>query len=118
MSLSKLLPTIIKQQVKKAKDKNMVIPFVKPESKVGLREDKITLKLRSQPDDKDSSTYELRTYLFCDGSPEEWLEHKKVIKKCLVGQNITTGPPQFAMLRRLLGGKTLNDMEAVVVKKQ
>ena len=45
MSLSKFLPPIIKQQVKKAKEKNMVIPFVKPESKLGLREDKITLKL-------------------------------------------------------------------------
>ena len=117
MSLFKFLPPIIKQQVKKAKEKNMVIPFVKPEAKLGLREDKITLKLRSQPDDKDSSTYELRTYLFRDGTPEEWLEHKKVIKKCLIGQNIKTGPPQFAMLRRLLGGKTLNDLEAVIVKK-
>ena len=95
----------------------MVIPFIKPESKIGNREDKITLKLRSQPDDKDSQTYELRTYLFRDGTPEEWLEHVKVIKKCLVGQNITSGPPQFAMLRRLLGGKTLNDLEAIVIKK-
>ena len=95
----------------------MVIPFIKPESKIGNREDKITLKLRSQPDDKDSQTYELRTYLFRDGTPEEWLEHVKGIRKSLVGQNITSGPPQFAMLRRLLGGKTLNDLEAIVIKK-
>ena len=114
MLLSKLLPPIIQQQVKRSKEKYMVIPFTKPESKIGKREDKITLKLRAQPDDKDSQTYELRTYLFRDGSPEEWLEHMKVIKKCIVGQNITTGPPQFATIRRLLGGKTLNDFETIM----
>ena len=117
MSLSKLLPSILQHQIKK-KENCLVIPFEKGPPLVCKREDKVCLKLRAQPDDDNSQTYEFRTYIFRDGSPEQWLRHVKDINKVFAGQNITKGKDQFAMARRLLGGKTLLDFESITKDKK
>ena len=108
--LSTTLKTI-KDQIPKKKQPwdLMVIPFAKEPPKYVSKEDRLTFKLRSTPNDADSITYEVKSYAFDDGSPEEWLEHIKTFRKILKGQNITTGEPAFAMLKRLLKGKALTD---------
>ena len=101
--LSKLTKTI-KDQIPKRKQPwdLMVIPFEKEPPKYVSKEDRLTFKLRSTPSDVGSITYELKTYAFDDGSPEEWLEHMKTYRKIIKGHNITSGEPAFAMLKRLL----------------
>ena len=59
----------------------------------------------------------MKTYTFHDGSPEEWLKHVKTFRKILKGQNITTGEAAFAMLRRLLKGKMLANLERIYVEE-
>lgn len=83
------------------------ISFDRPEKKKLSKNDVLALKLRSTPSDANSQTYELTVPFFKSGTPEEWLLVKKSINKVLVGQNITTGPPQFAMIRRILDGDAL-----------
>ena len=108
---------IIKDQIPKRKQPwdLMVIPFEKEAPKYVSKEDRLTFKLRSTPSDMGSITYELKTYAFDDGSPEEWLEHMKTYRKIIKGQNITSGEPAFAMLKRLLKGKAQADFERIFV---
>ena len=47
----------------------MVIPFIKEPLKVVSKDDRLSMKLRSTPNDVQSITYELKTYTIDDGSP-------------------------------------------------
>ena len=67
----------------------------------------ITLKLRANPSDEGSATYEMQMRFFDTGSCEEWLLFLNNLEKVFIGQNITAGPQKFAMARRLLKGGTL-----------
>ena len=115
-TLSKIVDKI-KEQAPKAKKKpwelEMIIPFDKEPPREVSKEDRLTFKLRSTPTDANSTTYELKTYAFECGSCEEWLEHVKTYRKIVKGQNITTGPNCFAMIKRLLKGKALIDFERI-----
>ena len=75
--LSTTLKTI-KDQIPKKKQPwdLMVIPFAKEPPKYVSKEDRLTFKLRSTPNDADSITYKVKSYAFDDGSPEEWLGHR------------------------------------------
>ena len=44
---------------------------------------------------------------FSTGTPEEWLRFVRNVSKVFVGQNLTTGPQQYACIRRLLDGNSL-----------
>ena len=115
--LSKITDKIKEQAPDKAKKKpwelEMIIPFEKEPPKDVSKEDRLTFKLRSTPTDANSTTYELKTYAFDCGSCEEWLEHVKTYRKIVAGQNITTGPNCFAMIKRLLKGKALADFNRI-----
>ena len=51
-----------------------MIPFEKPAPRVVSKENRLSFKVRSNPDQKDSLQYELNTYTFSDGPAEEWFE--------------------------------------------
>ena len=88
-----------------------MIPFEKMKPKMMGKEDRLSFKLRSNPKQKDSITYEIQTYAFDEGPPEEWIEHIRTFRKLVKGQNVTTADSQFVMLKRLLQGKALLDFE-------
>jgi hypothetical protein len=64
-------------------------------------------KLRTNPSDKDSQTYDLKVLTFKSGSVEEFLLWKKDLYKVLTGQNVQSATGKFAMTRRLLEGDAL-----------
>jgi len=71
----------------------------------------------STPANPDSITYEIRTFAFDNGLPEEWLEHVKTYRKLIAGQFITTRAPAFTMLKRLLKGIVLTDFERIFAEE-
>ena len=95
--VSKLVDKVKEQAPKKKQPwELMVIPFKKEPPRYVSKEDRLLFKLLSTPSDPDSITYEVKTYAFDDGLPEEWLEHVKTYRKIIAGQDITTGAPAFA----------------------
>lgn len=66
-----------------------------------------TYKLRNTPTDPDSPTYALAVPYFSSGCVEEWLKFRRNLTKVLTGQNVTTGPAQYSVARRLLDGDAL-----------
>ena len=113
MSLSTLLGKIHPPQQKKKPE--VIIPLYREAEKEIPKEKRIVIKLRSTPNDANSQLYEVITRAFDHGTPEEWIRHRKMIKKVLDGQNITSGPDSFRMTRRLLEGKALANFEVSVV---
>lgn len=83
------------------------IPLARPASEDLKKNECLTLKLRTDPNDAASQTYELTVKFFRTGTAEEWLIFMRDLKRILVGQNVTTGPPKYAMIRRLILGDTL-----------
>ena len=94
------------------------------DKKVGLRvypsiplerplEDKLikgqyeTLKLRTDPADANSPTYEITVPYFHVGIPEKWLLFLKNLWKAIHGQALMTGPQKYVIARRLLQGDAL-----------
>lgn len=115
--LSKITSKIKEQGAIKKKQpwELMVIPFAKEPPKIVSKEDRLSFKLLTTPSDPESITYDVKTYAFNDGSPEEWLEHVKTYRKITTGQNITNGAPAFAMLKQLLKGKALTVFERIKI---
>ena len=117
--MSRLISTLSKKvsdkdQVRKKQPwELMVIPLKKEPPRFISKEDRQLFKLLSTPSNPDSLTYEVKTYAFDEGSPEEWLEHVKTCKKIVAGQNITQDKPAFAMLKHLLKDKVLMDFEKI-----
>ena len=111
--LSRLTAAIAENEAarKKAPWETMVIPFEKPKPRVVIKEDRLSFKLCLNPKQKDSITYEVKTYAFDEGLPEEWIEHIRTFHKVVKSQNISGAESQFVMLKRLLKGKALTDFE-------
>ena len=115
--VSKLLDKVQEKPQKKNPWELMIIPFKKEPPRYVSKEDRLSFKLYSTPSDPDSITYEMKTYAFDDGLPEEWLEHVKTYRKLIAGQSITAEGLAFAMLKRLLKGKTLADFERIFTEE-
>ena len=92
------------------------IPLEQPERKKYKKDKVLSLKLRSNPNDEASQTYELTVPFFWSRMPEEWLLVKKSIIKILARQNVTAWPEQFAMTRRILDGDALAQFNAKATK--
>ena len=43
---------------------------------------------------------------FDSGTPEEWIIFVDLVQKVLVGQNVTTGPPMYECMERVLKDDT------------
>ena len=64
-------------------------------------------KLWSNPADKDSLTYEVVVKNFKSGTPEEFIQTVIALEKIFKGQDITTGPEQYAMCRKVFHNEAL-----------
>ena len=90
--------------------RNVLIPVIPLERFTYGTLDKskyLTVRLRSVPTQADSITHDLSVPFYKDGGPEEWLMFRKNLDRVLKGQNLTTGPTQYNMLRSLLQGDGL-----------
>ena len=83
------------------------IPYKRKEKKKLAQDERLTLKLRTDPANQDSQEYELTVAIFSSGTPEEWLVFLKNLNKTMVGMNITNGPAKYTMARRLMEGEAL-----------
>ena len=101
---------VASQSLDAAKGKKFVpppIPFTRPVLQELKKNECLVMKLRSDPAVADSQTYDLTVKYFRTGTPEEWLLFRRDLKRILSGQNITTGPAKYVMIRRLIFGDTL-----------
>ena len=91
------------------KSKSLVsplIPFEKLEHKL-KKEDCTTLKLRSIPNDVNSTAHEASVPCFEDGTLEELLEFFDQFNQVVAGQALTTGQQKFNMAKSSLEGEAL-----------
>ena len=88
------------------------IPFEREPVKAPVKGEYHTYKLRTQPTDSSSPVYDLSVPVFDHGTPEVWLRFVKNLKSVFTGQNITSGPTQYALARCLLKGDALAVFEA------
>ena len=56
------------------------------------------------PDNSTSGKYIIKIPRFDSGTPEEWITFVNLVQKALVGQNVTTGPPMYKCIERVLKG--------------
>ena len=88
------------------------IPFEKPKKATLGKEDYLAMKLRSNPADEKSGLYDLVVPYFHNGTAEEWFGFTKNLANVFIGQNLTTGPTQYAMARQLLQGNCLTQFDS------
>eukprot|EP00957_Ditylum_brightwellii_P200689 15298790-Ditylum_brightwellii.AAC.1 len=82
--------------------KRLIIPFLRPTPKPLKRGQFHTYKLRTTPADVTSPLYELSVPFFESGTPEEWILFRRGLTAVPKGQNITQGPPSYAVAKTLL----------------
>ena len=87
------------------------IPLDREEVEKLSKHEVLSMKLRTTPGDANSMEYEMTIPFFRSGSPEKLLEFIKRLRRVFVGTNLTTGPEQYAMARRLLEGDALAAFE-------
>lgn len=83
------------------------IPYEKEAKKTMEKGHYQAYKLRTLPADPDSPVYEIQVAHFESGTPEEWLKFMSNIDQVFAGQDVTTGPPQYSIVRSLLKGDAL-----------
>jgi hypothetical protein len=108
----KISPPVAKNisanQFKKNGMQPVPIPYDRPERpKDKDSEDVSVFKLRTNPNDNHSQTYDMKVLTYRTGTVEEFLLWKKDLNKVLVGQNVLSATDMFAMTRRLLDGDAL-----------
>eukprot|EP00957_Ditylum_brightwellii_P169536 12903360-Ditylum_brightwellii.AAC.1 len=64
-------------------------------------------KLRITPADATLPIYKLSVPFFDDGTLEEWIKFWHRLHAVLKGQNVTQGPPSYAVAKMLLKGNVL-----------
>ncbi len=75
----------------------------------------LTFKLRSNPNEADSGTYELTVAYFRTGTPEEWLfVHKAILEVC-TRQHLRTDLQKYTVPRRILKGNVLAAFNASAI---
>ncbi len=87
------------------------IPLERPERTKMADGNYVSFKLRAVPTNPGSQLYSLSVQYYATSTPEQWILFRKNLSKVLVGQNITTGPPTYAMTRRILEGSSLAKFE-------
>ena len=93
------------------------IPLERPERMKLEDGNYVSFKLRAVPTDPGSQLYSLSVPYYATGTPEQWILFRKNLSKVLVGQNITTGPPTYAMTRRILEGSSLAKFEESTIER-
>ena len=90
------------------------IPLERAESRSLTKGEYLAYKLRNDPADDTSPTYELTVPYFSTGTCEEWLKFRANVDRVLLGQHVTTGPAKFLVARRLLTGDALSVFNAAL----
>ena len=93
------------------------IPLERPEQTKMADGNYVSFKLRAVPTDPGSQLYSLSVPYYATGTPEQWILYRKNLSKVLVGQIITTGPPTYAMTRRILEGSSLAKFEDSTIQR-
>ncbi len=78
------------------------IPLERPEQMKLEDGNQVSFKIRAAPTDPDSQLHSLSVPYYATGTPEQYILFRKNLSKVLVGQNITTDPPTYALTRRIL----------------
>jgi hypothetical protein len=103
-----VVKNLLANQFKKNGMQPVPIPYDRQERlKDKDNKDVSVFRIRTNPTDKDSQTYDMKVLTFHTGTVEEFLLWKKDLNKVLVGQNVLSAPDKFAMTRRLLDGDAL-----------
>eukprot|EP00957_Ditylum_brightwellii_P060226 4574019-Ditylum_brightwellii.AAC.1 len=106
----RMAPTSSKQQ-SNPDVKQVVIKFTRP-TPIQLKRDQFhTYKLCTTPTDATSPTYKLSIPFFKEGSPKEWIKFRHRLQAVLKVQNVTQGPPSYAVAKTLLKGNALTIFE-------
>lgn len=92
------------------------IPLDRVEGRSLVKGEYLAYKLRNDPADDSSPTYELAVPYFSSGTCEEWLKFRANVDKVLLGQHVTTGPAKFLVARRLLTGDALSVFNAALAQ--
>ena len=110
------MPTVLSKEstgeFQKRRHLSAVIPLDRPVPKKLNKSDYETLKLRTDPEDNQSPTYEITLVFFSTGEPEVWLDFMKTVDKVFKGQHLTTGPARYSLYRRALRGDALAAFES------
>ncbi len=96
----------------------VIIPLISFEHPSTPKVDKskqLTFKLRSNPTEADSGTYELTVAYFQTGTPEEWFLVLKAILEICTGQHLTTGPQKYTVACQILKGDALAEFNASTI---
>ena len=81
-----------------------LIPLIKEEGKAYAKCSYTTLKLRSNPAEKNSPIYEIQMPYFKSGTCEQFLEFMDKVQAVIIVQNLTTRPQKVAFMRTVLKG--------------
>jgi hypothetical protein len=94
----------------KTGNRSLVVPPI-PLARSSEERTKVTetckFKLWSIPGDKESLTYEVVVKFFKSGAPEEYIQTVIALERIFKGQDITTGPDQYAMCRKVFQNEAL-----------
>ena len=98
--------------IPKKKGTKIVAPVVRPiitlerseaEDKIPPSE-YIEHKFHNDPGDNKSGQYVVKIPRYGSGTPEDWLVFIDLCKKAIIRQNVTTPPPMYAFMDRVLKG--------------
>eukprot|EP00957_Ditylum_brightwellii_P178077 13564246-Ditylum_brightwellii.AAC.1 len=87
--------------------KQAVIAFQQPQARQLKCRQYHTYKLHTTPAYATSPIYKLSMPFFDNGTPEKWIKFQHRLQAVLKGQNITQGPPSYAVAKTLLKGNAL-----------
>ena len=85
---------------------NPIIPLECPEKEDLKPSEFIDNTCRNTPGDSASGKYMIKIHGFDSGMSEEWIIYVDLVHKALVGQNVTTGPPMYKCMERILKDDT------------
>eukprot|EP00980_Cylindrotheca_fusiformis_P014986 scaffold4112_cov60-Cylindrotheca_fusiformis.AAC.4 len=74
----------------------------------------VRFSCRNDPDDPNSPTYELQVPYFDSGMPAELLELLEKVAEVQAGQDLTTGPDKYRLMRQVLKGAGKTQFEEAV----
>ena len=81
-----------------------IIPLARPENNEFHALEYIDHMCCNTPRDTTSEKHIIKIPRFDSGTPEEWIIFVYLVQKSLVGQNVTTGPPMYECMERVLKG--------------
>ena len=98
-----------------SRDKTPAIPL-KNEIKIYKKEDSVVIKCYLNLTVASSTTYNLSVSVFKEWNPKEWLKGVKNVKQAAKGQNMTTEPANFSLVKYLLDDNAIDHSKREVAR--